>query len=134
MSIPEADPNIRDYSGKKAKQYLRNSASSRTQRKSHASKLSDSVDSPITTSINLRHTHHGEGGVVLRHKPQITIGAPSDFRRVKSELISGPTDFRHVQSSNFSSEIGGFGPGSLRTSVRLERLSLNEPLDESTDI
>ena len=32
-SFPGADPNIRDYSGKKPKQYLQNSASTRVQRK-----------------------------------------------------------------------------------------------------
>lgn len=31
VTVYKADPNIRDYSGKKAKQYLKNSASSRTQ-------------------------------------------------------------------------------------------------------
>ena len=33
LFVPGGDPNIRDYSGKKAKQYLRNSASTRSQRK-----------------------------------------------------------------------------------------------------
>ncbi|XP_052818479.1 uncharacterized protein LOC128244519 [Mya arenaria] len=105
----KADPNIRDYSGKKAKQYLPNSASSRTQRKSHHSHLADSVDSTVATSISLRKTTPGENPVILRHKANKTISQPSDFRRVKSELISAPTDFRHVQSAGSSSEIGGFG-------------------------
>lgn len=80
----------------------------------------------ITTSISLKSPTAGELGVVLRHKEKPTISGPSDFRRVKSELISAPTDFRHVQSANFSSEIGGFGAGSLRASVRVQSLPQNE--------
>lgn len=45
---------------------------------------------------------------------------------MKSELISAPTDFRHVQSANFSNQIGGFGAGSLRASVRVQSLPQNE--------
>lgn len=119
----EADPNIRDYSGKKAKQYLRNSASSRAQRKSSNKVLTDSSESTVTTSIKLRNSVSGDHGVALRHKANIVISPPSDFRKVKSELISAPTDFRHVQSSNFSNQIGGFGSGSLRASVHVKPLS-----------
>ena len=121
-----ADPNLRDFSGKKAKQYLRNSAHSRAQRKSRSSVLLDSTDSVITTSINLKNTGSPDAGVPLRNKASLTISGPSDFRRVKSELISAPTDFRHVQSANFSSEIGGFGSGSLRASVKVRSLSPEE--------
>ena len=46
--FPEADANIRDYSGKKAKQYLKNSASSRAQRKQFLSYCGASGDLIIT--------------------------------------------------------------------------------------
>lgn len=118
---------MRDFSGKKAKQYLRNSAASRVQRKC-VSSLTDSTDARITTSINLRHTVAGDT-VQLRHKPNLAISPPSDFRLVTSALISSPADFRHVQSSNFSNQIGGFGTGSLRASVRVEPIAPSSPTD-----
>jgi hypothetical protein len=126
-NFTDADSNIRDYSGKKAKQYLSNSASSRAQRKSKSftASLNDSTDSPVMTSINLRSSGDAKT-VILRNKPSLAISPPSDFRKVKSELISSPTDFRHVQSANFSNQIGGFGGGSLRASVRVEPVSPSE--------
>lgn len=79
----EADANLRDYSGKKAKQYLRNTASTKAQRKHFASlsSYSDTIDSgsfaacpevqkaALRNSLNINIT--GKDKTSLRNSLQI---------------------------------------------------------------
>ncbi|KAK7505250.1 hypothetical protein BaRGS_00003412 [Batillaria attramentaria] len=51
VTVYKADPNLRDYSGKKAKQYLKNSASSRAQRPGR------SLDDSFTRAIPYRQSN-----------------------------------------------------------------------------
>ena len=60
----EADANIRDYSGKKAKQYLKNSASSRAQRKQFLSYCQASGDLIITPRPNTGNSRGRGSGIV----------------------------------------------------------------------
>ena len=62
--LSEADANIRDYSGKKAKQYLKNSASSRAQRKQFLSYCQASGDLIITPRPNTGNSRGRGSGIV----------------------------------------------------------------------
>ena len=70
----KADPNIRDYSGKKAKQYLKNSASSRAQQLLVSSRLSSKG----------KENGSGEGNFTRN-----TTGRRSNRARALTSLIQG---------------------------------------------
>lgn len=61
LSSPGADSNLRDYSGKKAKQYLRNSASTRAQRKRSFTELA------LASEMTPRSSLGRQGSIVITH-------------------------------------------------------------------
>ena len=114
----EADPNIRDYSGKKPKQYLKNSASSRAQRKFLSSSITDSCDSSMTATL----------------RSNVSVGPPTTESRPSVSLRSGltisePMDFR--SSVNLSPNPSqNFGSAAQRSSIRILHLSLSDQAPE----
>ncbi len=66
FSTPGADPNIRDYSGKKAKQYLPTYASTRSHRKRMTS-YSDFELSRHCRPNAQTHRHTHRGSLIITH-------------------------------------------------------------------
>lgn len=67
----EADPNLRDYSGRKAKQYLKNSASSKSQRKRFLSSFASSYE-----PANLVFTHSNHVPAKTKSGSRLCISDP----------------------------------------------------------
>ena len=121
LHVSEADPNIRDYSGKKPKQYLKNSASSRAQRKFLTSSFTESCEASMTVSmrnsVNVSQSSDLRSSVTMRSG--LTISQPMDFRQsVNLPLPVSPGPGQ------------GFGSAAQRSSVRIVHLSLSDQAPE----